>query len=149
MRTLLTFLSAFQLFSVSAFSAWLEWDASTTLTDGTPSLASGYRAYVGPSSRAYDRSVDVATNLSWRLDCAPGTTNFFAVTAYGADGLESEFSDEVSYVMPPARQRRQLALRIGADVVTVETSNDAESWFALAVVPFSPTNGPQFFRTKE
>jgi hypothetical protein len=56
----------------------------------------GYRVHHGPSPRRYIEVVDVGTNLSWVItNDAPLT--FFAVTAYDTDGLESDFSDEVSW----------------------------------------------------
>lgn len=75
----------------------LEWDANPE-----PNVA-GYIVYFGTSSRSYFFS----TNIVGRTSCyftnsifTPGTTYYFAVTAYDQLGLESEFSQEVSFTLP-------------------------------------------------
>lgn len=62
-----------------------------------PDLA-GYRLHWGTSSRSYPRTLDVgnATNTSVS-DLVAGVTYYFAVTAYNAANLESDFSNEVVY----------------------------------------------------
>ena len=70
----------------------LEWES---LPD--PSI-SGYNLYRGTKSRAYDEVVDVGTQT--RVDLTgleAGTTYFFSITAYNADRIESDFSDEVRF----------------------------------------------------
>jgi len=69
-----------------------------------PSLATdvvGYRLYYGQTSRTYSAHIDVSTNTSATIsDLSVGTNYFFAVTAYTAAGMESEFSAELSYTVP-------------------------------------------------
>jgi fibronectin type 3 domain-containing protein len=73
-------------------AAWLEWDRNVE-----PEVA-GYRVYVGTASRSYYRAIDVGNQTIWPINgVTAGTTYYYAVTAYTADGLESDFSDEVSY----------------------------------------------------
>lgn len=62
------------------------------------SNVAGYNIYVGSASRSYTNKLDVGnvTNatvggLSFEI------TNFFAATAYNILGVESDYSDEVSY----------------------------------------------------
>lgn len=62
------------------------------------SNVAGYNVYVGAASRSYTNKVDVGnvTNatvvgLSFEI------TNFFAATAYNILGVESDYSEEVSY----------------------------------------------------
>ena len=57
----------------------------------------GYKLYWGTMSHAYDSNVDVGQNASYTLSgLQPGTTYFFAVTAFDKAGNESTKSGEVS-----------------------------------------------------
>lgn len=86
MKTLLTFFcSALCLQAVE-----LLWDANTE------SNLAGYRAYYGSASRQYSTVVDVGNFTQVTLLTMPRKT-YYAVTAYDSDGLESDFSDEVSH----------------------------------------------------
>lgn len=77
----------------------LEWDSNTETN------LSGYKVYVGKSSRGYTtnfvttNTFFVFTNLAASVpgggNTPVGATYFFAVTAFDTDGLESEYSDEV------------------------------------------------------
>jgi uncharacterized repeat protein (TIGR01451 family) len=61
----------------------------------------GYAVYYGSASGAYDSRLDVGTNtLATVAGLLKGLTYFFVVTAYDADGLESEPSNEVSFDVP-------------------------------------------------
>jgi len=67
-----------------------------------PSIA-GYRLYSGQFSRVYTRETDLGmTTTSSVGGLATGVTYYFAVTAYDTNGLESGFSSEISYTVPPA-----------------------------------------------
>lgn len=79
------------LFAAAAASAvQLDWDRNPETN------IVGYRIYVGQSSRYYDSVIDVGNVTSARVDkTAPGRY-YYAVTAYNSDGLESDFSEEVS-----------------------------------------------------
>jgi hypothetical protein len=80
----------------SAFALIIEWDPNSETN------LMGYRVYWGTTSRGYDSVLDVGNATMAQLP-TPGVTTFYAVTAYDTDGLESDFSEEVSYVppMPP------------------------------------------------
>ena len=68
----------------------LEWDASS----GTD--VAGYKIYYGTVSRNYDTVLDVGDYTSVSIaDLEDNETYYFAVTAYNADGEESDYSDEV------------------------------------------------------
>jgi hypothetical protein len=70
----------------------LLWDQNTE-----PDLA-GYKVYYGLSSRNYDSSFDVGNQTTCTLtDLEPGTTYYIAATAYNTQGLESDFSNEVTF----------------------------------------------------
>ena len=69
----------------------ISWDASPS-----PDVA-GYNLYSGTASRTYTLTNDVGTNLTWVLLVTPGATEYFCATAYDGAGLESDYSNEVSY----------------------------------------------------
>jgi hypothetical protein len=74
-------------------------DAVTLAWDASRGLTTGYRVHVGTESRLYDQSYDVGRATSFVFDGPSwGTRSFFAVTAYDADGRESPFSNEISYL---------------------------------------------------
>ncbi len=82
-------------FSTFADSIWLEWDRNSDVS------VAGYRVYYGQSSRTYDGIIEASNETAVQLPAlAPGKTYFFAVTAYSAENLESDFSEEVSYAKP-------------------------------------------------
>ncbi len=85
------------------YSVTLAWDAPTTNADGTPleDLA-GYKLYDGKTSATYTAVTDVGNVTAFRLKDLPAGPRFFAVTAYDTAGNESEFSVEVSAVLPIA-----------------------------------------------
>ena len=91
---------AFTCAGHAAQSVTLAWDANTELD------VAGYRLYYGTASRSYDHSIDVQNVTTNAVgDLQEGTTYFFAVSAYNTSGLESDFSNEVSYTAtnaPPA-----------------------------------------------
>ena len=74
-------------------AASLAWDPNTDLD------VAGYQVYVGQASRTYNGATNVGNVASWTISGAsPGTTNFYAVTAYNSMGVEGDFSNEVQYV---------------------------------------------------
>jgi hypothetical protein len=76
-------------------SVMLAWDASESIR------VNGYRVYWGPASHTYTNSVDAGADLSVIVPrLLSGTNYYFAATAYNASGLESDYSDEVSCVVP-------------------------------------------------
>src|SRR6185503_18788678 len=73
----------------------LAWDANLE-TD-----LAGYKAYYGTSSRAYSFVADAANVTSLTIsNLQEGLTYYFAATAYNTSGLESDFSAEVSHLIP-------------------------------------------------
>ena len=100
----LAFLLAFTALSAIAdVSVPLAWNPSPDAN------VAGYKIYYGGASRTYTNSVDVGNVTSTVIaGLADGTTYFFAATTYGADGVESDFSDEATavtanaVVTPPA-----------------------------------------------
>jgi hypothetical protein len=75
----------------------LAWDASPGGSIG------GYRLYDGAASRTYTNVIDVGNVTTQAVtNLAIGVTYFFAITAYDTNGLESDYSSEVSYTVPPS-----------------------------------------------
>jgi hypothetical protein len=71
----------------------LYWDASVSAT--------GYKLHYGQVSGVYTIDLDTgpSTSASVNGSLQPGTTYFFAATAYNGAG-ESGYSNEVSYLVP-------------------------------------------------
>ncbi len=76
--------------NANAAQITLAWDAS----DG----AVGYKIYSGTTSNSYQWFIDVGNAASYTTsDLTEGYTYYFAATAYDESGLESDYSEEVSY----------------------------------------------------
>ena len=61
----------------------------------------GYRLYYGTEPGVYSAPVDVGNVVTGVVPgLSPGTLYYFAATAYNTSGLESDFSDEISYTTP-------------------------------------------------
>ena len=58
----------------------------------------GYRVYQGTNSRAYTKATTVVNANQAQLPVLDGTITFFALTACNANGFESDFSAETSFV---------------------------------------------------
>jgi VCBS repeat-containing protein len=136
--------AALCLFLVSAHAVTLEWDANSETN------VAGYRVYMGRQPRVYDSVLDVGNQTLAQLATIWRTT-YFAVTAYDTDGLESEFSEEVSYVtlalnsLPVVRADQYVATRGSTLTVTSEAgvlANDSDAdGDGLTVLLASPPNG--------
>jgi hypothetical protein len=88
---------------VAALTASAQGQGSVTLAwdpDASGSIA-GYRLYDGMVSRAYTNVIDTRTATTQAVTgLTIGVTYFFAVTAYDTNGLESDYSAEISYTVP-------------------------------------------------
>ena len=96
---------------VQVFSETLPDPYTLTLSwgDSSPSPeVTGYRVYYGTESGTYTSTLDIVDNLMTASvsGLLSGATYYFAVTAVNADGLESDYSNEASYI-PGARMRIQ------------------------------------------
>lgn len=81
---------------LSAGQVTLAWDPN-----GEPEVA-GYKLYYGPVSGQYDQVIDVGNVTTTTVtDLQTGGTYWFVVTAYTADGLESDPSNEINYTPLP------------------------------------------------
>lgn len=128
----------------------LAWNPSL---DGT---VTGYHVYQGAVSHAYTNVVDVGSSLTNTVPgLKAGVTYFFAVTAYDLIGLESLFSNEVSYNVPtglallqarvtPTRQLQLTGTGPGGYAYRVLASSDLKNWSAIGSVTNSLTGSFQF-----
>lgn len=91
-------------FTTAAYAAELslQWDKNPE------SDVTGYRLYRGTLSGVYDRSADIGQKTTTTaLDLLPGNTYYFALTAYDAEGFESNPSEEVVFSVPLSNLARQ------------------------------------------
>jgi len=83
---------SFHVSETATKSVSLVWDENTE-----PDVE-GYKIYYGLSSRNYDTSVDVGNQTTCTLtDLDADTTYYIAATAYNTQGMESNFSNEVTF----------------------------------------------------
>jgi hypothetical protein len=83
-------------------SVTLAWDPPTTHGDGTPLVdLAGYKIYYGGTSRVYTFYLDVGNVTNYRMEKLSPGTYYFAATAYDTSGNESDYSNEVSKIIPP------------------------------------------------
>ncbi|HEX4666651.1 MAG TPA: fibronectin type III domain-containing protein, partial [Chthoniobacterales bacterium] len=88
------FVVAFCLTAANLFatqSVGLAWDPNTE------NDIAGYKVYWGTGSGNYGSPQVVGTTTATVDGLADQTTYYFAVTAYNQNGLESDYSNEVSY----------------------------------------------------
>lgn len=105
----------------------LGWDANEE------SSVVGYRLYHGPASRAY-----TASNTTAGTETSVTVTGrtYFAVTAFAADGLESDYSDEVVYSGVTVR------------VVLEESCDPTGPWEAVWTAPNAQAISGRFYRAR-
>jgi len=81
--------------ALAVSSVSLAWDANTA------SDLAGYKLHYGSASRNYTQTINVGNVTNAPVaGLQAGVTHFFAVTAYDTGGLESVYSNEVSYQVP-------------------------------------------------
>lgn len=87
----------FLIFLFTIVSSFAENSATLAWDPNIESDLAGYKLYWGPSTGNYMHVFDVGNVTQYKLfGFTPEVVNFFAVTAYNADGLESDFSNEIS-----------------------------------------------------
>ena len=73
----------------------LAWDSNTE------SNVAGYKLYYGFESSNYTHTIDVGNETSYSIsDLDSNVVHYFAATAYDSSGNESDFSEEISYLVP-------------------------------------------------
>jgi len=133
----------------------------------------GYRIHYGVESRTYANMVDAGNATSVTIaNLVEGATYYFAATAYNPLGLESDYSDEISYTVPTAFARLQIrAAPAGQVALTVtglightydiQATQDFETWTVIDTeavgaggsFEFTDTNAAnssmRFYRTRD
>lgn len=108
-----------------------------------------YRLYYGVGSRQYTNmtSVGNVTNSSLTLP-ARGVAFFFAVTAVDSNGLESQFSNEITYTAPSPPAAPAMKPLV---VLTVQTSPTPTGTFADSEMfwSLSPDTPQQYYKLRE
>jgi hypothetical protein len=119
----------------------LAWDASPC------GCGAGYRLYYGTNTRSYQFVTNTGLMLTQSVVLPHGGRWFFAATAVGTNGLESDFSNEVSWESKPTapvmagKPWMRLAPVFGrsTNLVTWRSVTGEASWFPA-------TNRAEFFR---
>ena len=119
----------------------LAWDASASTN------VAGYRVYYGTNSRAYFCVTNAGLVLTQAVVLPHGGRWFFAATAYDTNGLESDFSSEVSWESKPvppvmcgeAWVRVAPVFGRSTNLVTWGSVTGEATWFPA-------TNRAEFFR---
>lgn len=76
-------------------SVALAWNPSTA------GGVAGYKIHYGNDGVTFDNVVDTGTNASWTVTgLQEGQTNYFIVTAYDVNGVESSPSNQTVYYVP-------------------------------------------------
>ena len=121
----------------------LAWDASAS------GGVAGYRVYYGTNSRAYFGVTNAGLVLTQAVALPHRGRWFFAATAYDTNGLESDFSSEVSWESKPTPP--VMASETWARVVPVlERSTNLAAWSSVTgeATWFPATNRAEFFRVR-
>ena len=113
-------------------SVTLAWDPSPDTN------VVGYNVYYGVASRTYTNAVDVGNATSVNIPgLVEGRTYFFAVTAYIAGGLESDFSNEISYSVPGGLPPVQIGVASNGQVTVTVTGQIGRTYDILATETFT------------
>ena len=90
-----TMVLTIQLAAQSSGSVSFLWNANSEAD------LAGYNLYVGNQTRIYSQVVNVGLVTNYALTgLSPGSTYYFALTAFNTAGLESDFTPELSYQVP-------------------------------------------------
>ncbi len=114
-----TLIALAPLASFATGTVTLAWDASP----GTNVIAN-YNLYYGVASATYTNVVAAGTNLTVSVsNLVEGTTYYFAATAVDSDGLESDYSTEVSTLVPIKLTNQPPTLNAIANIAVNENAS--------------------------
>ena len=119
----------------------LAWDASAS------SAVAGYRLYYGTNTRSYQFVTNTGLMLTQSVVLPHRGRWFFAATAYDTNGLESDFSSEVSWESKPAPPVMAGKAWVRLTPVFGRSTNLA-AWGSVTgeATWFPATNRAEFFR---
>ena len=132
----------------------------------------GYRIYYGATSGNYTNSITVGNVTASTIpNLVSGARYFITTKAYNAAGVESPFSNEITYVVPGGEANLQITMANKQAVLAVtgksghtyeiEASANLASWNVVGTVTlgaggtasFTDTNAPgyakRFYRTRD
>jgi len=140
MKRLVTILIALWAATVQAQSVTLAWDASPS-----PSVT-GYLIYYGTNSRSYSFLTNAGLALTQTVVLPHLGRWFFAATAYDAQGLESDYSNEVEWEARPASPVLEGEPWVRLSPV-IERSTNLVEWVSSTGAPtfFGATNDLELF----
>ena len=139
--------------TIRAASVTLGWNASTD------PLVAGYNIYYGGTSGTYTNQVSVGlTTSAVTSGLLVGVTYYFAATSYNAAGMESLFSSQVSYTVPPQSQGVQIqtmpagkfSLTVTGTVghtYNIQATQDFKTWTIIGTVTVGATGSLNFTDT--
>jgi hypothetical protein len=141
------------------------WGAGVTFA-WTPNtdIVAGYKIHYGPASRTYNQLFDARNVTSGTVsNLVPGTRYFFALTAYNSQGLESDYSNEITYFVPtntapsgpfrltialtPSRQRVLTLTGPTNRNYSIETGTNLTAWMNLGTVSVGPAGSASLVDT--
>jgi hypothetical protein len=119
----------------------LAWDASASTN------VAGYRLYYGTNTRSYQFVTNTGLILTQAVVLPHRGRWFFAATAYDTNGLESDFSSEVSWESKPTAPVMTGKAWVRLTPVFGRSTNLA-SWGSVTgeATWFPATNRAEFFR---
>lgn len=126
------------LLAINAFagSVSLTWTAPTQRTDGSALVVAKYNLYRATSAAGLATATPIAITApatSYTDATAPGgTTQFYAMTALDAAGIESVQTNPVSAVVPVAKPNPPSGVTVGA-IVAYDVVKQANKYVLLAV----------------
>ena len=141
MKWLLTMLMLVCAGAAGAERLTLAWDPSSS------AAVSGYRLYYGTNTRSYQFATNAGLVLTQSVVLPWRGRWFFAATAYDTNGLESDFSSEVSWESKPAAPVMAGKAWVRLTPVFGRSTNLA-AWGSVtgAATWFPATNRAEYFR---
>lgn len=119
----LWFLLAPFLAAQTNYSANLAWDVNPS--------AAGYRVYYGSATLVYTNMLEAgSTNFLTVSNLTTGIPYYFAATDYDTNGLESQYSQEISFIKPsPVSQGITLVFNVPqSGSYIIQASPDLKAW---------------------
>jgi hypothetical protein len=141
MKWLWTMLMLVWAAAAGAQQVTLAWDASPSADVG------GYRLYYGTNTGSYPFVTNAGLVLTQAVVLPHGGRWFFAATAYSTNGLESDFSSEVSWESKPVPPEMAGEAWVRLAPVFGRSTNLA-AWGSVTgeATWFPATNRAEFFR---
>jgi hypothetical protein len=140
MKRLVTMLIALWAATLQAQSVTLAWDPSPS------PCVTGYLIYYGTNSRSYSFLTNAGLVLTQTVVLPHLGRWFFAATAYDAQGLESDYSNEVEWEARPASPVLEGEPWVRLSPV-IERSTNLVDWVSSTGAPtfFGATNDLELF----